>query len=129
MFEKKVANEILTRLDHNAELISANAAKWGIPEKVANAIIRDLDLIADNVEVQAFGRESLATRQKVVLAKVIQKESDEPYMNAFENPMAPLLTNSDEPYMQAYADDQSSAVRDGKSSTGLPLAPLEGILL
>lgn len=83
-------------------------------------------MAADVIEAEAFGADSIMRRQEAVVAKVIQKDSDEPYMNTFQNPMKPILTNADEPYMDAYADDQSSAVRDGKSSTGVKLAPLRG---
>jgi len=124
MIPKQAANDVLERLERTATYIETNAAKWGIPTKVAQALVLDLDKASDTVEVLAFGEDSLAKRQVAVVAKVIQKESDEPYMGTFDNPMKPILTNSDEPYMQAYADDQSSAVINGKSSTGVPLAPL-----
>ena len=123
---KESANDALHKLDSAADLIRVNASKWGIPDKVALSLQVAMDHAADLIEAEAFGAESLANHQNAVVAKVIQKDSDEPYMNTFANPMAPILTNADEPYMQAYADDQSSAVRDGKSSTGVKLAPLGG---
>lgn len=127
MLTKESANKSLTLLDRVASLILENSAKWGIPPKVASSIVADIDLAADTLEIGVYGQESFEARQAAQVgktAKVIQHDADEPYMQAFENPMKPHLTNADEPYMQAYADDQSSAMRDGKASDGRPLAPL-----
>ena len=88
-----------------------------MPFETAKAIVNDLDKTADEIESSTFGKESFTKRQ----AEVIQKESDEPYMGTFKNPMAPVQIESDEPYMAAYKDDQSSAVRHGQSTTGRPL--------
>ena len=113
------AENILTRLDKVAETIQANASAWGIPFDDAKAIVNALDKTADDVEVLSFGKESFTKRQ----AEVIQKETDEPYMATFKNPMAPIQVESDEPYMKAYADDQSSAVIHGVAENGRKLAP------
>jgi hypothetical protein len=118
-FAAKDADAVLTRLDKMAKHIQANHEAWGMPFETAKAIVNDLDTVADAIEVTAFGKESFDSRR----AEVIQKESDEGYMSAFANPMAPVQTESDEPYMKAYGDDQSSAVHHGKSTTGRPLAP------
>lgn len=116
-FAAKDADSILSRLDKIAAHIEANHEAWGMPFETAKAIVNDLDTVADTVEVASFGVQSFEKRQ----AEVLQKESDEPYMSAYANPMAPVQTESDEPYMSAFSDDQSSAVRKGKSSTGRPL--------
>lgn len=118
-FAAQDADAILTRLDKMASHIQANHETWGMPFETAKAIVNDIDTVADSIEQTAFGKESFVRR----CAEVIQKESDEPYMSTFENPMKPLQTESDEPYMKAYGDDQSSAVNHGKSTTGKPLAP------
>lgn len=117
--EVAAVEQILTTMDRLAAHIQANHAAWGMPFETAKAIVNDIDRQADQVEITAFGKESFEKRR----AEVIQKESDEPYMGTFENPMAPVQTESDEPYMKAYKDDQSSAVIHGKSTTGRPLAP------
>lgn len=118
-FAAKDADAILTRLDKMAAHIEANHESWGMPFETAKAIVNDIDTVADAIESSTFGKESFQKRQ----AEVIQKESDEPYMATFSNPMKPHQTESDEPYMRAYSDDQSSAVHHGKSTTGRPLAP------
>ena len=111
------ANSTLTRLDKIAGAIQANYEAWGMPFEVAKTIVNDLDKTADEIEVASFGKESFVKRR----AEVVQQEPDEKYMGTFKNPMAPVQVESDEPYMKAYADDQSSAVIHGTSTTGHPL--------
>ena len=118
-FASKDADQVLGRLDRIARHVQANHESWGMPFDTAKAIVNDLDKTADEIEIAAFGQESFLRRQ----AEVIQRETDEPYMTHFENPMAPVQVEGDEPYMSAYKDDQSSAVHHGKSTTGKPLAP------
>lgn len=121
--ESSKVSLILGRLDKIAGHIQANHKAWGMPFETARAIVNDLDRTADEIEVNAFGQESLQRRQREICAKVIQRDADEPYMQSFENPTKPVQTDADEPYMQSYADDQTSAVAGGKSTTGRPLAP------
>jgi len=123
--QSKKASEILSAFDRIASDIQANFASMGLSFDNAKQLVNHLDKVADEAEAHFFGPESMARRQVVVLksAKVIQKDSDESYMDTFNKPMAPLQTDADEPYMSAYADDQSSAVNNGKSTTGRPLAP------
>ncbi|MFA5053725.1 MAG: hypothetical protein WC565_06690, partial [Parcubacteria group bacterium] len=124
-FPKQQADATLLRLDKLAHTIQANHERWGMPFEQAKAIVNDIDKTADEIEVAAYGAESLQRRQVEVLkqAKVIQRDADESYMDTFANPMAPKQVEADEPYMKLYGDDQSSAVNDGKSSVGRPLAP------
>ena len=131
-FAKAEAERALGRLDHAARTIQANAKSWGMPFADAKAIVNALDATADEIEVAAFGAESFAERQVEVIkqassprtAEVVHRESDEPYMEAFKNPMAPIQTEADEPYMKAYGPpDQSSAVLHGQSTSGRPLTP------
>jgi len=123
--QRNAANELLGRLDKLATSIQENYASWGMTMTAAKPIVNEIDKVADEVEKFAFGDESLGRRQVEVLksAKVIQKDSDEKYMDTFNAPMAPHQTDADEPYMAAYKDDQSQAVQVGKSTTGRPLAP------
>lgn len=114
-----VANNILTRLDKIASAIQSNYEAWGMPFDTAKDIVNDLDKTADEVEVAAFGKESFTRRQ----AEVIQRDTDEKYMDTYKNPMAPVQVEADEPYMKQYADDQSSAVIHGQSTTGKALTP------
>jgi hypothetical protein len=113
------ADQVLARLDKIAKVIQERHATWGMPFELAKAIVNDLDRTADEIEKASFGEESFLRRQ----AEVIQKDSDEPYMDTFRNPMQPRQTDADEPYMAAYKDDQSSAVDHGVSTSGRPLAP------
>ena len=123
--QSKKASTILSHLDRLAADIQANFEPMGLSFENAKTLVNHLDKVADEAEAFFYGPESMTRRQIEVLktAKVIQKESDEPYMDTFANPMAPIQTDADEAYMSAYKDDQSSAVNSGKSTTGRPLAP------
>lgn len=145
--QKSAANAILGQLDSLAQSVKTNRQKWGMSFEAAKKLVNHLDRIADNTEALVFGEQSLHARQAEVAvssrdfrrdvvdnglvtpsqiakaAKVIQRDADEPYMETFKNPMAPIETDADEPYMAAYGDDQSSAVYDGEDDTGRDLAP------
>ena len=118
-FAAEEASRLLGQLDRYASIIQQKHESMGMDFKAAKELVNKIDKFADELEAASYGEASFAARQ----AKVIQKEPDEAYMAAFENPMAPISTNGDEPYMAAYKDDQSSAVQSGKSTTGRPLAP------
>src|ERR1700676_2330615 len=118
-FSHEQAERLLGRLDRIAATIQDNAEKWGMPFKTAKEIVNALDKTADEIEVSSFGPESFTSRQ----AEVLEKEKDESYMTAFDNPQAPVQTESDEPYMSEFKTDQSSGLHHGKSTTGRPLAP------
>jgi hypothetical protein len=145
--QKTTANQSLATIDKTAQLIQDNYKAWGIPFKIAKEMVNRLDKTADAVESLVYGERSLQNRQAEVAvqsedfvkealtegliskgefakaAKVIQRDSDESYMETFGNPHKPIETDADEPYMSAYGDDQSSAVNDGEDSTGRDLAP------
>jgi len=116
---KQAANGILGRLDRLADNIQNNHEKMGMGFDTAKGLVNELDRVADEIEKEAFGEESLHRRQ----AEVLQRDQDEPYMDTFNAPMAPVQTDSDEPYMDAFVDDQSVAVDDGKSQDGKELTP------
>ena len=131
-FAKEDANRNLLRLDRIASTIIAQHQAWGMPKEVAKQIVNALDATADEIEVASFGQESFTERQTEVCkqasrphtAEVLQRESDESYMQTFTNPMAPIQTEADEPYMKAYGPpDQSSSVIHGVSTSGRPLTP------
>ena len=130
-----------------ASEIQANHEAWGLPFNVARDLVNQIDKTADETEAFIYGGDSLRRRQAEVAlqnpafvkaaqeeedldeetlqkaAAVLQRESDEPYMETFRNPMKPIQTDADEPYMSAYGDDQSSAVVEGEDETGRELAP------
>ncbi len=129
-FATNEAESILGRLDKIAGHVQANYAAWGMPFDVAREIVNTIDKTADAIELASFDEESLVTRQMEVLAstqaktaQVHQQDSDEAYMKAFQNPMAPVQVESDEAYMKAFSDDQSSGMFNGKATNGRPLAP------
>ena len=121
MSHSKQASEILGRLDRIASTIQANHGEWGMPFEQAKTLVNQIDQVADAVEVMSFGEQSLQTRQREVMAQVIQQDADEPYMGTFERGTV-VQSDADEPYMGAYGDDESSEVRKGKSTVGRPLA-------
>lgn len=122
--QKKAADEVLGLLDKVAATIQENHSKWGMSFDAARGVVNELDKVADNVEISAYGAESLRRRQVEILAKtakVIQQDADELYMSTFNAPSAVRQQDADELYMSAYGDDQSSAIAAGKDKLGKPL--------
>ncbi len=121
---KKAADETLGLLDKVAATIEANYQNWGMNFEDAKRIVNQLDVVADSVESNVYGPASLQRRQIEVLktAQVLQKDSDEPYMDTFNKPTAVHQQDADEAYMSAYQDDQTAAVRGGRDAAGKPLA-------
>lgn len=93
--QKRIANLVLSKLDHIAGELQALKDKGGVDPAAADSIISNIDSFADKFEVAAFGKENLEKR----MAKVLQQDSDEPYMKTFENPNKVLQSDADEPYM------------------------------
>lgn len=123
--QRKKASELLGRLDRIAADIQAHYKSFGMSQDDARPLVLHLDKVADELETRMYGEASLQRRQVEILkqAKVIQKDSDEAYMDTFNSPSKPHQTDGDEPYMSAYGDDDTAGVNAGKSSTGRPLAP------
>jgi hypothetical protein len=124
------ADSLLGRLDHLAATIQDKYAAWGIPLRVAKTLVNAVDQVADELETSVYGEESLESRKEEVAkeassrkAQVIQRETDEPYMDTFKNPMQPHQVNTDEKYMDLYKDDQSSGVGHGETTTRRKLVP------
>jgi hypothetical protein len=91
---KQIANKVLTNLDVAASKLESLVKSGKADPKLAS-VIREIDSFADRFQVAAFGEESLRNHQ----AKVLKRDSDEPYMDTFENVNKPLKTDADEPYM------------------------------
>jgi hypothetical protein len=121
--QSKKASEILGRFDRLATDIQQNHESWGMNFDDAKVAVNKLDAAADAFEKAIFGEASLYHRQREVLGAVLQRDPDEPYVDAYQNIHQPHQTDGDEPYMGAYGDDQSSAVETGKQQTGKPLVP------
>ena len=96
--KKQVANKVLKNLDETANKIDQLAKAGQMDPRLAAALTRDIDSFADKFQVEAFGPESLQ-RHSAKVAKVLQKDSDEKFMDTFENPNKVLQSDSDEPYM------------------------------
>lgn len=118
-YSRNQTDSILFRLDKVAATIQQRYAAWGMPFEMAKELVNGLDKVADEIELQAYGKESFERRQ----AEVLLRDKDEDYMDTFNAPQKPLQADSDEAYMRAYVDDQSAAVQQGTSATGRPLAP------
>lgn len=96
--EKNVANRILANLEKTADKVESLAKAGKLDPRVASQLVGQLDGFADKFQVAAFGPKSLEV-QKAKVAKVLQSDSDEKYMDTFDNPNKPLETDADEPYM------------------------------
>jgi len=124
------ANAILGRLDRIASQIQEKHENLGIPFEVAKGLVNDLDRVADETEKAFFGDTSLQRRQVEIVkqgsdkeAQVLQRDTDEGYMDSYKSNHGTVKTDADEGYMSAYQDDQSSAVIHGVDAVGDPLAP------
>lgn len=118
MHDKNQAEQILDTLDRTATQIDALAKSGKLDPRVAAALTKELDSFSDRYHIAAFGEEHFRAHQ----AKVLKRDSDEPYMDTFNNVQKPVKTDSDEPYMHkapggynskdipTYDDDRSSSV-------------------
>jgi hypothetical protein len=93
--EKRLANRILTNLEHTATEIEKLAKAGHIDARLAAGLSEKIDAFSDRFEIAAYGEESFRARQ----AKVLQRDKDEPYMDTFDNPNKVLQSDKDEPYM------------------------------
>ena len=89
------ANRILTNLDTTAQKLEKLVKSGKIDPRVASSLVRDIDAFADRFEVKVFGKDNLQRR----MAKVLKRDSDEGYMETFQNVNAPLKTDPDEEFM------------------------------
>lgn len=93
--DKKVARKIISTLENLAGELEALGQAGKLDVKFATKLATDIDSFSDKLEIAAYGEKSFNERR----AKVIQMESDEPYMKTFDNPQKPLQVEADEPYM------------------------------
>lgn len=107
------ANSVLTFFDKLANAVQANPGRFDLTPAGAKVAMTYLDSSSDDFERKTFGSESLSNRQaEMRQADDMLTESDEPYMDTFDNPQAPILTEPDEPYMDEFDTDTTSEVRD-----------------
>lgn len=118
--DKKSANQVLQTLDDTAQRLENLKVAGKINPQVADDLIRQIDTFADRFQIAAFGKESFKRFQ----AKVIQRDSDEKFMDTFDNPNKVIQSDADEPYMHkvppsfnskgidTYDQDNSYAVSD-----------------
>jgi len=98
MIQKQVANRVLSNLEKTANQVDALAKSGNLDPRVASQITHAIDSFSDRFHVAAFGEKSLAD-YKARVAKVLEQDSDEPYMKTFDNPNKVIQSDSDEPYM------------------------------
>jgi hypothetical protein len=120
--DKRIAGEILSRLDSTAKMVEDLRTAGKVDPKEADELLHNIDGFADRFEIAVGGREAFEARQ----AKVIKRDSDEPWMDTFENPQKPIQVEPDEPYMHetgksfncdsipTYDSDDTSQVTDRK---------------
>ncbi len=120
--DKKTVNQVLSTLDDTATRLENLKVAGKIDPKAADVLIKQIDTYADRFQVAHFGPESFKRFQ----AKVIKKDSDEKFMDTFDNPNKVIQSDSDEPYMHkappsfnskgidTYDQDNTSAVSERK---------------
>ncbi len=98
--EKKVANKVLSDLDASAKKIIEFKIAGKLDPRLADTLVREIDTFADKFEIKAFGQKSFDAR-RAKLAKVLQKDKDEGFMDTFDNPNKVIESDKDEPYMHS----------------------------
>lgn len=106
--DKNTANKVLTNLDRTAGTLEALAKSGKVDPRVAAKLVHEIDSFADRFQVAAFGEESLRKHQ----AKVIQKDSDEKFMDTFDNPNKLIEGDADEDFMKEFDTDRTTTVTD-----------------
>jgi hypothetical protein len=94
MYQRKAA-EILKTLDETASQIEKLAKEGYINPKIASQVVSRIDSFSDKYQASVFGVDGLKAHQ----AKVLKRDSDEPYMDTFNNPQKVIKSDPDEPYM------------------------------
>lgn len=118
--DKRVANEVLGKLDKIAGTIEELASNRKISPRVASDIVHKLDSYADQLHVAAFGEKSLRQHQ----AKVLQRDKDESWMDTFDKPFGVHKKDADEPFMDSYDVDQSVNVTERDEHVVRDASPL-----
>lgn len=123
--QKQIANQVLSGLDRTANRLDSLAKAGKIDPQIVASITGDIDTFADKFQIAAFGMAKFRAHQ----ARVIKRDSDEPYMDTFENPNKVIQSDADEPYMHKtpasfnadaidnYDQDRTSTVTDRKEHT------------
>ncbi len=118
MHDKKKAAQILSSLEQTANAVDELAKSGKVDPRIAAKLTKNIDSFCDSLHVAAFGEEHFKAHQ----AKVLKRDSDESWMDTFDNPQKPIKVESDEPYMHkapggynskdipTYDDDISSSV-------------------
>lgn len=128
MIKKQTANKVLANLDETANKIDLLVKSGKIDKRVASTLVRDIDAFADRFQVAAFGPDALKRHVAKVskVSRVLEQDSDEPYMKTFDNPNKVIQSDSDEPYMHRtdksfnadaidnYDQDRTTTVTDRK---------------
>lgn len=99
--QKQTANQVLTSLDRSSNMIEALVKAKRLDPKLGFKLVREIDGFADRFQIAAFGMAAFKRHQAHMArqAKVIQKDSDEKYMDTFDNPNKVIQSDADEPYM------------------------------
>ena len=120
--DKKIASKILSRLDDTAKMVEDLRDQEKVTSREAGELLHNIDSFADKLQISVMGEEAFRAFQ----AKVIKRDSDEPWMDTFDNPQKPIQVEPDEPFMhetgksfncdsiQTYDSDDTSQVTDRK---------------
>jgi hypothetical protein len=98
--DKKLAGKILARTDRSAGELDRLKNEGKIDAKLASKLIHDLDSFADRLQIAAYGEASFKAHQ----AKVLKKDSDEKFMDTFDNPQKVIEGDADEEFMHKSGD-------------------------
>ena len=118
--DKRIASQVLSTLDSTAKEVEELLAGGHVNSEEAGKLLHNIDSFADRLQIAAYGKASFRAFQ----AKVLERDSDEPWMDTFNNVQEPIQTDPDEPYMHmapggynskdmpTYDSDDSSGVTE-----------------
>ncbi len=96
---KETASRVLTALDKTGNDVQDLIERGYLSKEAGSEILRIVDTTADKIQVAAYGQEAFDAYRRQQMAKVIKRDSDEKFMETFENPQKVIQSDADEPYM------------------------------
>jgi hypothetical protein len=97
--KKETARKLIATLDKTANDVELLVKRHVFSAEAGQEILQHIDATADRIQLAAYGQKAFDAYRRQQQAKVIKKDSDEKYMDTFDNVQKPIQTDSDEPYM------------------------------
>jgi len=105
MLTRKQASFLTRRLDKIANHVQANYPQMGLSKKEAHDFCLYIDKTSDSLDS--------------VTANTLLREEDETYMDTFDSPHEPHVTDTDEPYMRSFENNPHTQLVEDDDLTPL----------